>query len=245
MGQWMHCLCYTTKLTWLFTRPSDLSHFPLISDKLLSAADHSVALHVWFGRDLRRMPFLTQLQRGFVSHLLKSSDTELGHILKYIKNTAINVTVFVCLNLKISNIKIIYKIINKLSFVCLSSKRPKRPSIFAVSRTALFWTEILDVVAGICWNHLPSLGDPECFDYLPSLSTSSLTTLLALGICKASCLPSAWCCCHLTSLPITGAFFFLSLTFASLSVCIWKLQRILGWSFSSTLGGVSHFYLRP
>lgn len=94
MGQWMHCLCYTIKLTWLFTHPSDLSHFPLISNKLLSAADHSVALHVWFGRDLHRMSFLTQLQRGFVSHLLKSSETELGHILKYIK---IQLLMWLCL----------------------------------------------------------------------------------------------------------------------------------------------------
>lgn len=94
MGQWMHCLCYTIKLTWLVTHPSDLSHFPLISNKLLSAADHSVALHVWFGRDLHRMSFLTQLQRGFVSHLLKSSETELGHILKYIK---IQLLMWLCL----------------------------------------------------------------------------------------------------------------------------------------------------
>uniref|UniRef100_A0A669AZ21 mitogen-activated protein kinase kinase kinase n=1 Tax=Oreochromis niloticus TaxID=8128 RepID=A0A669AZ21_ORENI len=131
-------------------------------------------------------------------------------------------------------------------------------SILAVPRTALFWTEISDVVPGICWSHSPSLGVTA-----PSAPiTTGTTVTFTLHILSSSSLSpwyfSSFSCSFFlmllsfgTATSITTAVFFcLSTTTMSgwlattiLSVCIWKSHRILARSFSITLGGISHFDL--
>ncbi|TWW56342.1 Plexin-A1 [Takifugu flavidus] len=97
--------------------------------------------------------------------------------------------------------------------------------ILTVPRTALFWTEISDVVPGICWNHLLSPW------YFSSFSCSFFLMLLLLGI--ATSIITVFRCLSTTTM--SG---WLATTI--LSVWIWKSHRILACLFSSTFGGVSH-----
>lgn len=86
-------------------------------------------------------------------------------------------------------------------------QRPRRLRvlriIFAVPVTSLFWTEILDVIPGICWIHAPSLGSLHRLfrlsqgTLLPSPFTSSRAPLSVLDISPDSHGPFSSCCHHL------------------------------------------------
>ncbi len=132
-------------------------------------------------------------------------------------------------------------------------------SILAVPRTALFWTEISDVVPGICSSHSPSLGVTA----LRALITTGTTVAFTPHIFfSSSCSPwyfSSFLCSFFLMLlslgiatSITTAFFrCLSTTTMSswlattiLSVWIWNSHRIFAQSFSTIFGGVFHLDLR-
>ena len=66
-------------------------------------------------------------------------------------------------------------------------------SILAVPRTALFWTEISDVVPKIYWSHSPSLGVKVSQDAQITTDTTVALTfhIFSLGIFQMSRLPSS------------------------------------------------------
>jgi len=81
-------------------------------------------------------------------------------------------------------------------------------SILAVRRTALFWTEISDVIHGICWSHSPSSGVTAPSALIRTGTTASIPTSFqfpysALSIFQAYCVPSSWCCCHMKLLHLS------------------------------------------
>lgn len=125
-----------------------------------------------------------------------------------------------------------------------------------ISRTALFWAEISQVVSGISWSLFSSLGvtAPSAAMTIRNtvltqwLLTTSVFPLSVLGISRASH-SSSLCDSHLKLLLLSSLLSSLScwppqsgyLAITCLSLWIWKSLSILALSFFTTHDGISHF----